>query len=82
MRTTLTLEKDVAVLLARLRREQKMTFKEIVNEALRLGLQRVTSSRKQHKTYVTHSLDLGRCLVGNLDDIAEVLAIVDGESYR
>ncbi len=82
MRTTVTLEKDVAVLLARLRREQKKTFKEIVNEALRLGLQRVTSSRKQQKTYVTHSLDLGHCLVGNLDDIAEVLAIVEGESYR
>ena len=33
MRTTLTIEDDVAVQLKRLRREQDASFKELVNEA-------------------------------------------------
>lgn len=38
MRTTLTLDPDVARALKRLARESERPFKEIVNEALRAGL--------------------------------------------
>jgi len=38
MRTTLTLEDDVAALLLRLRERRKASLKTVVNEALREGL--------------------------------------------
>jgi hypothetical protein len=38
MRTTITLESDVAVRLERLTRERGITFKEAVNSTLRAGL--------------------------------------------
>jgi len=38
MRTTLTLESDIAELLAELARESRKPFKVVVNEALRRGL--------------------------------------------
>ena len=38
MRTTLTLEPDVALKLKRKMAEQKLTLKDAVNQALRLGL--------------------------------------------
>jgi hypothetical protein len=40
MRTTLTLDDDVAVQLERLRRARDANLKDLVNEALRLGLSR------------------------------------------
>jgi hypothetical protein len=38
MRTTVTLEPDVAVLVQRVMRERRLTFKEAVNDALRAAL--------------------------------------------
>jgi hypothetical protein len=40
MRTTITLDADVEVLVRTAMRERGMTFKETVNEALRAGLRR------------------------------------------
>jgi hypothetical protein len=40
MRTTITLDEDVAVRLERLQREQGRSFKDIVNTTLRAGLDR------------------------------------------
>jgi hypothetical protein len=82
MRTTLTLEDDVDALLARVRKTQKKTLKATVNEALRLGLEQMVSPRKAKKRYRTGTASLGRCLVANLDDVGEVLAIAEGESFR
>jgi hypothetical protein len=33
-------------------------------------------------TYRTSAVDLGRCRIGSLDDIAEVLAVAEGEEFR
>jgi hypothetical protein len=82
MRTTLTIEEDVAVQLQRLRRSQNRGLKQIVNEALRRGLQQMSGEEKPKGNYQTRSVDLGRCLVGNIDDTAEILAIAEGEDFR
>ena len=82
MRTTLTLEDDVDALLARVRKKQKKTLKAAVNEALRLGLKQMVSSPKARKRYQTRPVALGRCLVANLDDVADALAIAEGEAFR
>jgi hypothetical protein len=44
MRTTLTVEDDIAVRLADLARESRRSFKEVVNETLRRGLSGVAKS--------------------------------------
>jgi preprotein translocase subunit SecF len=81
MRTTLSLDDDVAVLLEQVRKRRKGRLKEIVNQALREGLTRMTRVRKRVTQYRTPETSLGRCLVGSLDDVAEVLAVAEGERF-
>jgi predicted flavoprotein YhiN len=82
MRTTLTIDDDVAALLERIRKTRKQSFKALVNEALRQGLKEMATPPKRSKPYKTRAVSLGRCLVGNLDDISEVLAVAEGENFR
>jgi hypothetical protein len=82
MRTTLTLDDDVAAMLARVQATRQIGLKKAVNEALRQGLRQMTQSPEPRKPYRTPSVSVGRCLVGSIDDVAEVLAIAEGESYR
>lgn len=81
MRTTLSLDDDVAAILQRLRKTRGMSLKALVNEALRAGLRVVASPRKGRKRFRTVSADLGPCRVGSIDNVAEVLAVVEGESH-
>jgi hypothetical protein len=81
MRTTLTLDDDVAALLRRVQETRKVSLKEAVNEALRQGLQQMaTPPRRQ--PYRTPSVSLGRCLIGSIDDVADALAAAEGEAFR
>jgi hypothetical protein len=82
MRTTLTLDDDVWALLERVRERQGVTRKQLVNEALRRGLERLDSPPAKRKRYRTRPVALGRCLLGSLDDVAEALAVAEGERYR
>lgn len=83
MRTTLTLDDDVAALLARLRKARDARHKDLVNEALRLGLKQMTApSRTPRKPIRTRAVSLGACRIGSLDNVAEALAIAEGESFR
>ncbi|MBW1980537.1 MAG: ribbon-helix-helix protein, CopG family [Deltaproteobacteria bacterium] len=82
MRTTLTIDDDVAALLKRLRKTRDMSFKVLINEALRRGLQQMTAPPRQGKVYNTRSVSLGRCLVGTVDDISEALAVAEGDDYK
>jgi hypothetical protein len=72
MRTTLTLEDDVAVLVTGVRKTGRGSLKDIVNEALRRGLREmVQPADEQEELYRTPAVDLGRCLIGNVDDVSE-----------
>ncbi|MBI4608602.1 MAG: ribbon-helix-helix protein, CopG family [Candidatus Rokubacteria bacterium] len=82
MRTTLTLDEDVAALLRRILARRKQSLKEVVNQALREGLRRMTEQPRPSVGYCTPGVDLGRCLVGNVDDVAEVLDIAEGRAFR
>ena len=82
MRTTLTLDPDVAALAERLQRVRGQSFKAIVNEALRSGLRAMEAPSAESAAYATPVVDLGRCRVGSLDDVAEVLAVAEGEDFR
>jgi hypothetical protein len=58
MRTTLTLDEDVAAQLHRLARETGRPFKQVVNEALRAGLVPTTSDRDTQVALPTFDLGL------------------------
>ena len=81
MRTTLTLDPDVAALAERMQRERGQSFKAIVNQALRCGLRTMAAPSSPSASCRTPAVDLGRCLVGSLDDVAEGLAIAEGERF-
>jgi plasmid stability protein len=81
MRTTLTLDDDVAAKLKAEQRRAGRTFREVVNEALRQGLasQRVTAKRSFEIT----ARDLGDLKPGlSLDNVAELIERVEGPLYR
>lgn len=82
MRTTLTLDRDVATQVEQLRRDQNISLKSIINEALRHGLQQMTSKPAKRKAFRTKTVSLGPCLVGSIDDVADVLAMDEGDRLK
>ena len=82
MRTTLTLDPDVAAALERLRRSEQRSFKAIINDLLRRGLEQMQRGEREGRPYETSGVSLGRCLIGSLDDVAEALAVAEGEAFR
>jgi hypothetical protein len=82
MRTTLTIDDDVAKLLLRVQQSRKASLKAVVNDALRHGLLRMTSPIAPRRKFETRSSNLGPCLIGNVDDVAEALAVAEGEAFR
>ena len=69
MRTNLTLDADVAAILKRLARTRGVLFKDLVNETLRRALCSEAFPQAARKPFRTRAVDLGRCLVGNVDDV-------------
>ena len=82
MRTTLTLDEDVA---AKLKTESRRTgrpFREVVNETLRRGLESRRATAQRHAFKVT-ARDLGNLKPGlSLDNIAELIEHVEGPLHR
>jgi hypothetical protein len=81
MRTTLTIDDDVAAQLERLGRARNASLKELVNEALRRGLREMATQPKKRQRFRTRAVDMGTPLV-NIDNIAEVLAYAEGEGNK
>ena len=82
MRTTLTIEDDVAAALERLRRTRKTAFKALVNEVLREGLKQMQARPARRARFHTRPVDLGRLRIGSIDDVGEALAIAEGEYFK
>jgi hypothetical protein len=81
MRTTLTLDDDVAAEIERLRAEGDASLKDLVNQALRLGLREMTRPTQRAEPYRTPATSAGGCRLGSLDDIAGALANAEGEGF-
>ena len=82
MRIILTLDDDVAAALERLRKARKLSLKRAVNEMLRRGLAQASAPSAPRARVRTRAVSLGRCLIGNVDNVSEVLARAEGESFR
>ena len=82
MRTTVTLDEDVAAKLQAEVRRSGRSFKETINEVLRRGL----LPRKQpgpHRPFRVQARDLGALRPGlSLDDVGGLLERVEGEQHR
>jgi hypothetical protein len=82
MRTTLTLDDDVAAKLKAESRRAGRAFRDVVNETLRHGLaqRRTPGARQAFKVTVR---DLGNLRPGlSLDNIAELIEQVEGPLHR
>jgi len=82
MRTTLTLDNDVSARLEREQRKSRMSFKALVNEVLRAGLDAREAPVSKRQSFHTVGFSLGPSLVGSLDNIEEVLSRAEGETHR
>ena len=82
MRTTLSLDDDVAAKLKSEVKRSGRSFKEVVNEYLRLGLH----AKKNHQTkrpFRVKPRDLGKLHPGlSLDNISELLEQIEGSTHR
>ena len=82
MRTTLTLDEDIAVTIERLRRKERLSLKEIVNRALRFGLRHFETEGEPKAPFRTAEVSLGRCRLGDLISVSEALAIAEGDDFK
>ena len=82
MRTTLTLDDDVAAKLQSLARRTGRAFRDVVNETLRRGMAAATQPRGREPFRVV-TRDLGARRPGlNMDNIGELLDQVEGPLHR
>lgn len=81
MRTTLTIDEDVAARIDRLLKSRRTTLKKLVNEALRLGLDRIEDPGNRARRYRTKPLE-GKPRVTDVDDIGAILSAYEGEGWR
>ena len=80
MRTTLTLDDDVAAKLKTASRRTGRSFRDMVNEALRRGLAEPATSSAS--PFSVQGRDLGALRSGlNLDKIAELLKHIEEQSH-
>ncbi len=82
MRTTLTLDDDVAAMVARYQKRTGARATRIVNDALRRGLSALEAPDAPTLQYRTQAVSLGRCLLPGLDDVADALASAEGDDFR
>jgi hypothetical protein len=78
----MTIDDDVAATLERLRRQREASLKDIVNEALRRGLRDMTTPAKQTTPFRIRPFDVGAMLIPDIDNVAEVIAAVDGDAFK
>ena len=81
MRTTLTLEPDVASRIESLLKKRDSTRKELINELLRRGLDEYSKQGPKSR-YTTSGRNLGKCSYGSIDDISETLSVAEGDEYK
>lgn len=77
MRTTLTLEKDVAIALEKLQQKRDSSFKDVVNEALRQGIKVLSVPGKPRQPFRTIPLDLGKPFFNSAEELKALIAQAD-----
>ena len=76
----MTIERDVAESIKRLLKRRGTTMKALINDALRLGLRQLERPGPR-KAFRTKAVSL-KPRASSVDDIAEVLALAEGDDFR
>ncbi len=76
MRTTLTIDDDVAVLLEKEVRKSGRPLKQVVNDRLRLGY---SAKQPERKPFKVKPINLG---LAHYDKVEELLERLEGPEYR
>jgi len=83
VRTTLTLDEDVASRLKAESRRSGRPFKQVVNECLRLALSSRRRDRNTEPPFQIRPRDLGALRPGlSLDNISDLLEAAEGPMHR
>jgi hypothetical protein len=82
MRTTLSLDDDIAAQLEQLRARGDRSFRQLVNDALRVGLAHLGREDAAPRGPFTRPVSLGAPRLPDVDDVTEALATTKGERYR
>ena len=82
MRTTLTLDEDVARLLQKETRRSGASFKQTVNRFLRLGLTVNASGRPSPKAFTVTPRKVGLPAGLAYDNVEQVLEALEGPAHR
>jgi hypothetical protein len=82
VRTTLSLDDDIAAQLEQLRARGDRSFRQLINDALRVGLAHLDRQTATPRGPFTRSVSLGAPRLPDVDDVSETLAITESESYR
>ncbi|MHA6670196.1 hypothetical protein ACX3O0_15150 [Homoserinimonas sp. A447] len=82
MRTTVTLDPDVAAEIERVRAAEGRRFKQVLNDALRIGLRELSRTPGDHPfKSPTTPRNLGEPLI-DITDTSAAIAEAEGERYR
>ena len=82
MRTTITLDEDVEKKLdAEVRRRKGATFKDVVNEMLRIGLL-TKHELKASESFKVKALPMGMVPGLNYDNIGELVEHLEGATHK
>lgn len=82
MRTTLTLDDDVAAKLKAESKRSGRSLKDVVNEYLRLGFY-AKKNDQTHLPFRVHPINMGELRPGlSLDNIGELLERIEGSANR
>jgi len=82
MRTTLTLDEDVAAQLSRLQKQKGLGLKSLVNLVLRSGLAALEREHPERVPFRVEEFDCGKCLLGDIISVSETIAAAEGEWHR
>jgi predicted flavoprotein YhiN len=82
MKMTLTMDNDAAAALEHLSRSRGAGLEDVANEALRRGLHDMEIRPQQRKPFRTQSVDCGGLLIDNVDNVAEILALIEGDAFK
>jgi hypothetical protein len=83
MRTTLTIDPDIALALDRVREREALSFEEVVNQALRRGIRAMDSERERapRQAYHVRIWKRGGMRV-SVDNVTEALDWAEGHGRR
>lgn len=77
MRTTLTIDDDISKLLEKQVRKSGHSFKQVVNDTLRMGL--TVPKHPARRRFVVTPIDTG---LPHYDKVEEILEFLEGPDYR